>query len=180
MSDQSSPQQSNQPLSDLMGSLLTSLIGGQSVPQQAPQASSDLMGSRLTGLMGGQSTPQQAPQASSDLMGSLLSGLIGNQSTPQQAPQASSDLMGSLLTDLMGGQTSQQQPQQQDDGLDMGDLLSAGMVYLNAKQHGKNTLEALVSALLASSQGGQTPYRVQSSALVVKTLLQLLGSQSAQ
>jgi hypothetical protein len=109
------------------------------------------------------------------MLGSLLGGLMGGQSTPQQTSQTSSSPLGSLLGGLLGGQSSQQQ---QDDGLDVGDLMSAGMAYLNAKQQGKSSLEAILNALIASSGGGQTPYRAQSSALVIKTLLQMIGSLS--
>jgi len=167
---------------DLLGSLLTGFMGGQasSQPSQTSQGQPDLLGSLLSGFMGGQSTPQQAdtPQAQSDMLGSLLSGLMGGQSTPQQteSPQAQPDLLGSLLSGVMGGQSSQQK----DDGFDMGDLMSAGLAFLSAKQQGKNSLEAIINAIVSSSQGGQNPYRAQSSALVVKTLLQMLGSSSAK
>ena len=178
MGGQTTPQSTQTPQAqpDLLGSLLGGLMGGQS-PAQTSQAQPDLLGSLLGGLMGGQSTPQQAqtPQAQPDMLGSLLGGLMGGQSTPQQTSQTSSSPLGSLLGGLLGGQSSQQQ---QDDGLDVGDLMSAGMAYLNAKQQGKSSLEAILNALIASSGGGQTPYRAQSSALVIKTLLQMIGSLS--
>jgi len=180
---QSATQQAQTPPAspDLLGSLLSGVMGGQSQtqPAQTPQAQPDLLSSLLGGLMGGQSPsqPAQTPQAQPDMLGSLLGGLMGGQTTTQQASQASPDPLGSLLGGLMGGQSSQQQ---QDDGLDVGDLMSAGLAFLNAKQQGKNSLEAILNALIASSQGGQTPYRAQSSALVIKSLLQMIGSVSGK
>jgi hypothetical protein len=174
-----STSQGSQPQPDLMGSLLGSLMGSQS-PSQTSQPQPDMLGSLLGSLMGGQSPsqPTPTPQAQSDSLGSLLGGLMGGQSPsqPAQTPQSQPDMLGSLLGSLMGGQPTKPQ----DDGLDVGDLVSAGMAYLNAKQQGKNSLEAILNALIASSQGGQTPYRAQSSALVIKTLLQMIGSVTSK
>ena len=173
----SQPAQAPQAQPDLLGSLLGGLMGGEtsSQPAQTPQAQPDLLGSLLGGMLGGQtpSQPTQASPAQPDHLGSLLGGLMGGQTAPQQASQSPTDPLGSLLGGLLGGQSSQQQ---QDSGLDMGDLMSAGLAYLQAKKQGKSSLEAILSALVASSRGGQTPYRAQSSALVIKSLLQMIGS----
>ncbi len=175
-----SPSQGSQSQPDLLGSLLGGLMGGQP-PSQTSQAQPDMLGSLLGSLMGGQSPSQttQAPQAQPDLLGSLLGGLMGGTQTPSQPAQTTQtqpDMLGSLLGSLMGGQSSKPQ----SDGLDMGDLVTAGMAYLNAKQQGKNSLEAILNALIASSQGGQTPYRAQSSALVIKSLLQMIGAATSK
>jgi hypothetical protein len=163
--------------------LIQSLLGGgQSATQQAQatQAQTDLLGSLLGGMMGGESSsqPAQTSQVQPDLLGSLLGGLMGGaQSTSQPASQAPTDPLGSLLGGLLGGQSPQPQ---QDSSLDIGDLMSVGLAYLQAKQQGKGSMEAILNALIASSRGGQTPYRAQSSALVIKTLLQTIGSLSGK
>ncbi len=104
---------------------------------------------------------------------SLIQAMLGTQQPAQKQSQPSSgDLLGSLLGSLVGSQT--QQPQQ-DEGLDLGDLLNAGMAFLSAKQQGGDNLEALINAISSSTQTGQRPYRAQSGALVANTLLQLIS-----
>lgn len=114
-------------------------------------------------LSGGQSS---APQGG-DLLGALMGG--GQPS----APQGGADLLGALLG---GEQTSQQAGQQ--SGLDMGDLLNAGMAFMNAKQQGQGTLQAGLSALMAAGPLGQKPHRQQSGQLVANTLLQAIAGMS--
>jgi hypothetical protein len=65
-----------------------------------------------------------------------------------------------------------------EPGIDIADLLSAGMSYLGAKESGESDIEALMGALAAGTQGGSTPYRVQSGAVVANSLLQVLGALS--
>ena len=66
------------------------------------------------------------------------------------------------------------------DGLDLGDLLGAGMTYLSAKQSGKSNMEALTGALVSGSQMASSPYREQSSQLVTSTMLKALASMLSQ
>ena len=80
-------------------------------------------------------------------------------------------MLGSLLGGLGGGQAAPGQP-----GLDVGDLLTAGMSFMQAKQGGSSDMDALVKALVGSSQVGQEAHRAQSGTLVANTLLQLMGS----
>jgi hypothetical protein len=72
-----------------------------------------------------------------------------------------------------GGQSSTSQP-----GLDMGDLLNAGMAFMSSQQQGDSSLESIIKAFVAATQAGQSPHRAQSGELVANTVLQLLGKQA--
>lgn len=103
----------------------------------------------------------------SNAAGLIQTLLGGGQAAPVQV-EGSREL-GDLLGTMLGGQQQQQQPQQ-GDGLDMGDLLKAGMAYMSAKSRGASNLQAIVSAVVAASAMG-SGYREQSSSLVVNTLM---------
>jgi hypothetical protein len=102
--------------------------------------------------------------------------------TQQNAMQLIQTLMGAgeaapadnpvegLLGSLLGGGKGD------DAGIDAGDLLSAGMAFLSAKQRGESNIEALVDAVVAASPLSQTPHRQQSSQLVVNTMMQALAN----
>lgn len=105
------------------------------------------------------------------LMQALLSG--GQDVSPMQRPAAGGDPLSALLGGLGGGAQGGGQP-----GIDIADLLSAGMSYLGAKQSGQSDIEALMGALAAGTQGGSTPYRAQSGAVVANALLQAIGALS--
>ena len=117
----------------------------------------------------GQSAPQSSSGSGADLLGSLLGGLAGGQSAPQPA-EGGSDLLGSLLGGLTG-----QGGNQQGSGIDMNDLLAAGMSFMQAKQQGQSNMDALLGALVGSSRMNTTNARTQSGTLVANTLLQVLG-----
>ena len=174
---------------------LISTLMGASQPQSS--GGSDMLGSLLGGLMGGQTTQQPAQPQSSDMLGSLLGGLMGGQTTQQPEQPQSSDMLGSLLGGLMGGQTTQQpsQPQGGDflgsllggvveqgdgSGIDTADLIQAAMGYFQATQSGAKPLEALVSAVMAGSRMSSSAHRQQSGELVVSTLLQALGKMGGK
>lgn len=129
---------------------------------------------------GGQSAPQQPAQQSSgmgDLLGSLLGG---GQSTPQQGSQQAApggDLLGSLLGGLTGS-SQQQSGGGLSDGLDMGDLVTAGMAYFQAKQQGKTNMNSLIEAFVAASGMGSSAYRKQSTQLVTSTFMNALGKMN--
>ena len=76
---------------------------------------------------------------------------------------------GGLLDSLVGSIGG-------EDGLDMGDILSAGAAFLQSKQEGDSNLEAAVDAVISASKMGETPHRAQSSKLVANVLLQSLMS----
>ena len=58
----------------------------------------------------------------------------------------------------------------------MGDLLNAGMAFMQAKQSGGSTATALIQAFVAGSGMGNSNHRTQSTQLVVNSFLQALGS----
>jgi hypothetical protein len=158
---------------DLLGSLIGSLTGQQqSTPAATEQPdASDLFGS-LIGSFGGQqptapATPDQ-PDAS-DLLGGLLGGLTGGSSGSSQS--GSGGGLGDLVGSLLGGQSSGIQ----SSGLDSKDLLSLGLAYFAAKQSGQSNLQAIMQALAGSSPLGKRQDQQQSGALVINTILNMLG-----
>jgi hypothetical protein len=155
--------------------LLQTLIGsGQAGQSQADQGSGDMLGSLLGGLMGGETPAQSSPSSGGDLLGTLLGGITGEEaSTPGQASSSSagSDLLGTLLGGMTGGESSQQQ----DSGIDMQDLLAAGLGFLQAKQSGQGNLQALVQAFAAGSGMGNASHRDQSTQMVIQAFLQALS-----
>lgn len=114
----------------------------------------------LLGSSGAPSKAQPSEAGAGDLLGSLL-GAAGGGST-----SSGGDLLGSLLGGLGG----------QGDGLDAGDLLSAGLAFMQSKQSGDTTVEALLDALLSTSQLGSSAHRRSSGKLVANTLMQVLGT----
>lgn len=150
--------------SDTVGTLIQSLMGiGKTSVKETSSSGTDLLGSLLGGLGGSQQT--QTPNQSGDLLGSLLSGISGS-----GQENSSTDMVGSLISGLTG------QDSQNANGLDMGDLLKAGMAFYGAKQKGGSNLEAIMSALSGSSTLGQSSHRKKSGALVVDTIMNLFGS----
>lgn len=115
-------------------------------------------------LGGGQ---QSAPQAGGDLLGTLLGG--------EQAASQGGDLLGALLG---GTQSAPQAGSQQPDGLDLGDLLNAGMTFMNAKQQGQDNVQAALTALMSAGPMAQKPHRQQSGQLVANALLQAISSMT--
>ena len=116
----------------------------------------------------------QGQSVTTDNAGMLLQALLGGGQAPAQA-SGGGDLFGALMGGLTG-----QPSQQQDagDGIDMGDLLNAGMAFMNAKQSGSSTAEAAISALMSSSPLGQSSHRKESGTVVANTIMQVLGSMS--
>jgi hypothetical protein len=113
----------------------------------------------------------------------LIQSLLGASQAPAQ-PQggmgAGADLLGSLLGGMTGSQAAPQ-GQQNDPGLDLGDLLNAGMAYMNTKQQGGSDAEAIINALVqGSAVGSSSPHRSQSGTLVVNTLLQTINAMASR
>jgi hypothetical protein len=140
-------QDDDNPLGGMLGALLGasapepqgspgSLFGGGGQPQGGP----DALGGLLGALLGGQQAPQSmgAPE-------SPLSALLGG----QQQQQGGDNPLGGLLGALLGGQPQQQGMQGDNRPANLiQTLLPAAMAYLQAKQSGAETSEALMSALL--------------------------------
>jgi hypothetical protein len=111
----------------------------------------------------------------------LIQSLLGASQAPAQ-PQGGmggADLLGSLLGGMSGSQAPQ--GQQNDPGIDLGDILNAGMAYMNTKQQGGSDAEAIINALVqGSAVGSSSPHRSQSGTLVVNTLLQTINAMSSR
>jgi hypothetical protein len=119
---------------------------------------------------------QVTPNNAMELIQTLLGGGTPT-SAPAPTPSGQADVLGSLLTGLTGtGQTGV--PAQ--GGLDVGDLLNAGLSYMNAKQRGEADTSALMGALMSATSGGNTAYRAQSGALVANALMQAVGALAAK
>lgn len=136
--------------------LQTLLSAGQPTQQQTQQQSP--MGNLLGSLLGGGQQAQASQPAGGDLLGSLLGGLTG--STQQQPPSGAGQAGGGL-----------------SDGLDVGDLVTAGMAFFQSKQQGKTNMNALVDAFVAGSGMGSSPHRQQSTQLVVSTFMNAIGKK---
>jgi hypothetical protein len=157
--------------------LLQTLIGGGQSPQSGGQAAGgDMLGALLGGMAGGQQPQSQSggESAGGDMLGALLGGMAGEQ---QPQSQSGGDMLGALLGGLAGG-GSAKPGGGLSDGLDVGDLLTAGMGYLQAKQSGSSNVQALMQAFMAVSRIGNSEHRQQSTGLVVNSFLQALGSAS--
>ena len=111
-----------------------------------------------------------------DLLQTLIGAQAGGQSGSQPgAPTGGDDMLGSLLGGLTGGGSSQSSGQ---GGLNLQNLLQAGMAYMQASQGGASTMQALVQAFVAGSGMGNARHRSESTQLVVSSFLQALGAQA--
>lgn len=147
---------------------------GQVYAQGLAQAAQQLQGQKavtpdnamllIQSLLGG--GQQATPQPGADLLGTLMGG-------QQSASQPGADLLGSLL----GGQQSQSGGGL-SDGIDVGDLLNAGMAFMNAKQQGQDNLQAALSALMSAGPMAQKPHRQQSGQVVGNALLQAIAGMA--
>ena len=159
------------------GDFLSALLGNLTKPKEeaapAPEQPQDLLGSLIGGFTGQQQASPQTQQPAGDLLGSLLGGLTGQQQQTPQPPSAGG--IGELFTSLVGGQSSSSQGQ--SSGIDAKDLISMGLAYYAAKQKGGSNLEAIMQALAVASPFGKRRDQAQSGALVVETIMNMLGSR---
>jgi hypothetical protein len=100
----------------------------------------------------------------------LIQSLFGG----EQAASPGGDLLGTLLG---GGQAAPQAGSQQE-GIDLGDLLNAGMTFMNARQQGQDNLQAALTALMSAGPMAQKPHRQQSGQLVANALLQAISGMA--
>jgi len=115
-------------------------------------------------------TPENAMMLVQSLLG-------GGQPSAQQGGGA--DMLGSLLGSP-GGQSVQSGPQAQNDGIGLGDLLNAGMAFMNAKNQGQDTLHAGLNALIAAGPLGQSSHRQQSGQVIGNALMQAISGMAKQ
>jgi hypothetical protein len=113
----------------------------------------------------------------------IIQALMGSVQQPgqqanQASPAAGGDILGSLMGQLLGGKgsTSASGDAAAGQGLDLNDLLGAGMNYMAAKKSGKSDVDALTGALMSGSTMSETPYRAQSGEVVTSALLNALTS----
>lgn len=103
----------------------------------------------------------------------LVQSLLGGGQAPTQGSGSGADMLGALLGGLTGGSD---QGQGESDGIDMGDLLNAGLAFMNAKQRGSSTAEAAIQAVLSESPLGQSSHRKESGTMVANTIMTVLAS----
>ena len=143
----------------------------QMLSQNASSGSSQVYVQGLT-QAASQLQGQQAinPENALTLIQALLGGAQGA-SAPGSG--AGADLLGALLGGATGAQESGA-----DEGLDVGDLLNAGLAFMNAKQQGQDNLQALVSALVSNGPLGERSHRQQSGEIVANALMNAIASLS--
>lgn len=168
--------------------LVQALMGGQPGAVQPGTAQADAMSSMLGSLMSGQSGAGQFGAASqNDPMGAIMDAIMNAQGGGQAAGQSSggqSDPITDLLGGLLGGGAQQaggqqmpgQQGGQAGQGINMQQLMAAGMAFMQARQRGASPIEALVQAVMAGSQMNNSPHHSQSGQMVAGTLINILGS----
>jgi hypothetical protein len=152
--------------------------------QGLSQASKEFQGQQVTPgnamtliqalLGGGQSTAQQNQGGG---LGDVVGGLLGGGQASSQQGQGGG--LGDMLGGLLGGTGAKQSTSQQGQGqgIDIGDVLNAGMAFMNTKSRGGSNLEAIVNAVVSSSAMGNS-YRSQSGSLVASTLMQAISSMT--
>ena len=176
---QSSQQAQQSSGGDMLGTLLGQLTGGaQPQSQQTAQPGGDMLSTLLGQVAGGtQPQSQQTAQPGGDMLSTLLGQVAGGTTTQEpQAPQsAGGDMLSTLLGGLSGGGGTNTGS---GSGLDLGDLLNAGMSYMQAKQSGGSTAQALVQAFMSASGMGNATHRQESTSLVVNSFLQALAGSS--
>ncbi len=162
-----------------LGALMNLLGGAGAQPASSPppaQSASDPL-SALLGLAGGQpQTPAANPSSggAADMLGALLGMAGGQPQTPQ--PAAGGNVLGALLG--MAQNPAPSAGQGQSNGLDLGDLLSAGMAFMQAKQQGADTMQAAMQALTAALMNGSVnplqsgSPQAASGGLIAQSLLQ--------
>jgi len=126
---------------------------------------------------------------SSDVV-SIVQSILGAIPTErgQQQPQAGGSALEQIMG-LAGGQAPQAGPAaQDDDGLDLGDvvsaLLPAGLAFLQAKQSGADTAQAASQALIGAllGRGHVNPLqagtsRTAAGSLIAQSILQALAGK---
>jgi hypothetical protein len=107
-------------------------------------------------------------------IGMLVQSLLGAEKPPKPdpEPEPKKGLFGSLLSGLLGKKDTKEQNQ----GLDVNDLMQAGLAFYQSKQEGGNTTQALMDALVSSSPLGQSAPRTQSGTLIASTIMNVVGS----
>jgi hypothetical protein len=136
----------------------------------------------LQSLLGAKGTiPAQSQSQGGSLGGDLLGSLLGAATGSSSGSSAGTggDLLGSLLGGLTGAGAGSGSQTGQQQGIDIGQLLNAGMTFAQAKQSGKSNLDAILNAVVSSSKMNTSTARTQSGTLVANTLLQALSKMTS-
>lgn len=85
--------------------------------------------------------------------------------------------LGAILSQLKGGAVDGAHGLEVEGSSEINteDLLNAGMAFLAAKNAGDSNVEALIKAVVNDSAMGSSAHRAQSSELVMKTLIDVVG-----
>jgi hypothetical protein len=118
-----------------------------------------------------------AKQVNADNATTLVQTLLGGGQANAQKGSAATDMLGSLLSSLGGasGSTDTASPSGKST-IDWATLANAGLEYMQSKQEGKDTLTALMEALMAEEPTKAAPYRKESGTIIANTLMQVLGT----
>jgi hypothetical protein len=105
----------------------------------------------------------------------LIQTLLGGGQSSSQSGSAATDILSTLLGSLTGTSETTPSSSSGQSTIDWQTIAAAGMEYMQSKQEGKDTLTALMEALMAEPTKTAS-YRKDSGTLVASTLMQALGS----
>jgi len=110
----------------------------------------------------------------------MIQLLMGSTKTLPQSTATGSSSGADLLGQLLGSYTGQQTTttSSEDSKIDLEDVLTAGMAFLEAKQSGKSGLEAVMAVLVSDSTVANQDYRAESAKLVANTLLNVVSKMA--
>ncbi len=116
-----------------------------------------------------------AKSVNADNAATLLQTLLGGGQSSSKTGSATTDMLGTLLGSLTGAGETTPSSSSGQSTIDWQTIAAAGMEYMKSKQEGKDTLTALMEALMAEPTK-TAPYRKDSGTLVATTLMQALGA----
>ncbi len=110
---------------------------------------------------------------------SLLQTIMAAIPDQGSTARAGTKTAGNVLESLLGAAGSAGAPSASDGKLDAGDLLTAGMAYLQAKQSGADDMSAILQAAMRALGGQGNPLqlgsaRAASGGLIAQSILQTL------
>jgi hypothetical protein len=104
----------------------------------------------------------------------LVKSLLGADKEPDTQPEnGGGGLIGALISGLTG---ADKKGSKENNGLDVDDLLRAGLAFYQSKQDGENNTQAAMEALIAASPMGESPHRSQSGTIVASSIMQMAQS----
>jgi len=116
-----------------------------------------------------------AKTVDADNAATLVQTILGGGQSTKQTGSVATDMLSTLLGSLTGTTGTSASSGAGTTKIDWATLASAGLEYMQSKQEGKDTLTALMEALMAEPNQ-QNTYRKDSGTLVATTLMQALGT----